>query len=112
MSNTNIDITQYPMIEEMVKECGMENDLHQIEWHRLSNTDAAVALVEMSMMCQASLSNNLNLRKRSKIAANYYHTAVGNSVHLMASAQAKADLGITEYRLSQLFSHKEKIFGT
>ncbi|MEK5183348.1 hypothetical protein [Paenibacillus sp. FSL P4-0288] len=112
MSTPKNDTTHFPVIQEMLKESGLENVVENIIWVQMSKEEAAVALVEMDMMIRAALSNNLNLRKRSKIGANYYQSAVGNRVHIMASAQAKSDLGITERRMSQLFAHKDKVFSS
>lgn len=112
MSKIDIDMNQFPTCQALLKEYGIDNEVDQIIWHKLSEEDAAVALVEMNMMCRAGLSNNINLRRRSKVSANYYHSAVSNSVHIIAAAAAKSEMGISDKRLSELFSHKDKIFGT
>jgi len=103
------DFSKYPVIDELIKECEMENEREHILWLRMSQSEAAVALAEMHLLCKAALSNSIPLRHRSRIGANYYHSTTNNKIHVFASEQALSDLGIIEKDLSKLFSHKHPL---
>lgn len=103
---SGIDFSQYPIVNELIQECDMDQDKEHILWLRETQSDAAVLLAEMHLMCKAAVSNNIPLRKRSKLAANYYYSNANSKVHVFAAHQALTDLGMTEKALSKLFSHK------
>jgi len=102
----SIDFSQYPIVEELIHECDMENEREHILWLQGTQAEAAVLLAEMHLMCKAALSNSIPLRNRSKVAANYYYSSANTKVHVFAAHQALRDLGMDEKDLGQLFSHK------
>lgn len=108
MSGT--DLSRYPIVDELINECDMEQEREHILWLQVTQHDAAVLLAEMHMMCKAACSNSIPLRNRSKVSANYYYGTANHKVHVFAAHQALNDLRMTEKDLSSLFSHKD-VFG-
>jgi hypothetical protein len=107
---SGIDFSQYPIVNELIHECELDQDRDHILWLRETQSDAAILLAEMHLMCKAGLTNNIPLRNRSKVAANYYYSNANSKVHAFASNQALSDLKMTEKDLAKLFSHKD-VFG-
>lgn len=101
-----VDFSHYPIVNELIKTCDMDLDREHILWLNETQTEAAVLLAEMHLMCKAALSDSIPLRLRSKVSSNYYHTTVNSKVHVFAANQALSDLGMTEKDLSKLYSHK------
>jgi hypothetical protein len=107
---SGIDFSQYPVVDELIHECDMENEREHILWLQGTQSDAAVLLAEMHLLCKAALSDSIPLRNRSKVSANYYYGTANHKVHVFAAHQALSDLGMSEKDLSRLFSHKD-VFG-
>lgn len=105
-----VDISRYPIVENLIQECNMENERDRILWLKGTQPEVAVLLAEMHLMCKAALSNSIPLRNRSKVSANYYYSAANNKIHVFASHQALADLGMTEKDLAHLYPHKKSIW--
>jgi hypothetical protein len=103
---SSIDFSQYPVVEQLIKECDMDNERGHIVWLTMTQSDAAVLLAEMHLLCKAAMSSNIPLRKRSKTGANYYHSTTNNKIHVFASEQALSDFGMEEKDLAKLFPHK------
>lgn len=105
-----IDFSKYPIVDELIHECDMEQEKEHILWLQTTQSDAAVLLAEMHLMCKAAQSNSIPLRNRSKVSANFYYGSVNNKVHVFAAHQALSDLDMTEKDLSRMFAHKD-VFG-
>jgi hypothetical protein len=104
---SGVDFSQYPIVNELIHECDMDQDREHILWLKETQSDAAVLLAEMHLLCKAALSNSIPLRNRSRMGANYYYSTVNNKVHVFAAHQALSDLGMTEKDLAKLFAHKK-----
>lgn len=105
-----IDFSQYPVVDGLIHECDMEQEKEHILWLQSSQSDAAVLLAEMHLMCKAAISKSIPLRNQSKVSSNYYYSHVARKVHVFAAHQALSDLNMTEKELSRLFAHKD-VFG-
>lgn len=105
-----IDFSKYPIVDDLIQECDMEQEREHILWLQGTQSEAAVLLAEMHLMCKAALSDSIPLRNRSKVSANYYYSTVNSKVHVFAAHQALCDLSMSEKDLSRLFAHKD-VFG-
>ncbi|MDQ0255619.1 hypothetical protein J2S74_003001 [Evansella vedderi] len=100
-----IDFSKYPKAQELIQECEMEDKKDQIIWLQTSREEAAVLLAEMHQMIKAGMSTNIGLRKRSKIAANFYYKGAAPKVHVFAREQARLELGLSNKEVGELFAH-------
>ncbi|WP_156289504.1 hypothetical protein [Oceanobacillus salinisoli] len=108
---SKIDFSKYPKILELILDTSIEDIKDDIQWIRTSNSETAVLIAEMHQMCKAGLSSNIPLRKRSKNSSNFYHGAVGDSLHVFAKEQGRVDLGLTKDEVKNLFKHKSFLGG-
>ncbi|KJD42476.1 hypothetical protein [Paenibacillus terrae] len=100
--NHTIDLSKFPKIAEQVLQSGVQDRQNHIIWTKLSRTETALALAELSLFCRASVSSNITARKRAKFALNYYRTTVGKKIHPFAVSQALEDLGLSKKRMQEL----------
>lgn len=101
-SEKQIDTSIFPSVQARINELGIEDRSSQIIWTRFSKPTAAQLLAELSLMCNASLSNNFELRNKTKKSFLFYKSQVSKSVHPFAIKQAQEDLSITKERLEEL----------
>lgn len=101
MSNS-IDISIYPKVEEKVRIAGLNEKKDYIIWLKMNKSEAALALAELSYMCNASTSSNLLARRMAKHSAGYLKSTIGSKVHPFAAEQAKYELGIDKERFEEL----------
>lgn len=101
-----INFSQYAEIEKLLRQSNLEHKKEHIRWTTMSREEAATILAEMHLMCQAGLTNNLELRKRSKNAANFYYGYVNNKTHGFVTEQAIKDMKMDREGVSKLFAHR------
>lgn len=99
-----IDISKFPSVQARINELRIEDRLSQIIWTRLSKPSAAQLLAELSLLCNASITHNLELRNKTKKSFQFFKSHVDKSVHPFAITQAQNDLNITKERLEELVS--------
>ncbi|MFX3643314.1 MAG: hypothetical protein ACE3L7_32480 [Candidatus Pristimantibacillus sp.] len=107
-----IDTSKFPSVQARINELGIEDRLQQIIWTRFSKPSAAQLLAELSLMCNASISNNFELRNKTKKSFQFFKSHVGKSVHPFAITQAQNDLNITKDRLEKLVNLQMSSFST
>ncbi|WP_145950081.1 hypothetical protein [Paenibacillus sp. Y412MC10] len=99
-----IDLSVFPKVKEQVEVAGIQNRQEYIIWNKLTKEETASALVELSLLCKASLSTSFSGRKRARLALNFYKRTVGAKVHPFAAAQAREDLGLSSVRMQELIN--------
>jgi hypothetical protein len=104
---SGIDFAKFPRVKELMDNTStLQGKEDQIVWLQFNRSTAAEMIAEMHLMCKAGLSDSIDLRKRSKNAANYYYDAVGSNLHIFAKEQAWSELGLNNITADQLFIHK------
>jgi hypothetical protein len=102
-----LDFSQYPIAENILNQGNMIEQANRLRWTgSFSKKDTAVILAEMLIQAKAGTTNNLIFRKRSEVAANYYHTVVCNEINVIAQMEADAELGMSIDDVTRLFRHK------
>ncbi|CCC86222.1 hypothetical protein [Paenibacillus polymyxa] len=100
--NYTIDLSKFPKVAELVLQSGIQDRQNYIIWTKLSRTETASALAELSLFCRASVSSSISARKRVKFTLNYYKKTIGKKIHPFANSQALEDLGLSQKRMQEL----------
>lgn len=102
-----LDFNQYPIAENLLKQGNMIEQAEHLRWTgNFSNKDAAVILAEMLIQAKAGTTNNPIFKKRSEVAANYYHTVISDEINIIAQMEADAEFGMSIDDVTRLFRHK------
>ncbi|WP_025720431.1 hypothetical protein [Paenibacillus sp. 1-18] len=97
-----INLLEFPKIDELVHQAGIQDSQEHIIWTKLSRTETASALAELSLFCRASVNSSISGRKRAKYALHHYKMTVGKEIHPFVATQALEDLGLTKQRMNEL----------